>query len=335
MSAERVVVEALDGHGRVQWRERVVLKEGLRAFTIGRSLHADVTLDDPYAAAMHASLEITQDGRLLASDLGSVNGLIVCGKHLANACGVELPDNTLRIGRTVLRVRTGLESLAPERPYQPLMSSLLRGPAGIATVAAAASVLQLVYMSWLGAPRDLTVSIVSSLSVAATIAAAWVALWALLSRIMQGEWRWLRHSAIYLGVSAAFIAVMGVVDLSGFMFALPLSGNRYIWIGAIALAIALYLHLTHASSLSAGRAALVACGIPALLALGGHWLQTRDQVRDVNHIGAYMRIYPPALRLRPSDKLEDYFNKAALLQELADRKLTEALEHDQIMDDES
>jgi hypothetical protein len=335
MSAEPVVVEALDGHGRVQWRERVALKEGSRAFTIGRSLHADVTLDDPYAAVMHACVEITQDGRLLASDLGSVNGLIVCGKRLPKACGVELPDDTLRIGRTVLWVRTGLESLAPERPYQPLMSSLLRGPGGIATLAAAASVLQLVYMSWLGAPRDLTVSIVSSLSVAAMIAAAWVALWALLSRVMRGEWRWLHHSAIYLGVSTAFVAVMDAVDLGSFMFALPLFGSRYIWFGAIALAIALYLHLTHASSLAAGRAALVACGIPALLALGGHWLQVRAQVRDVNHIGGYMRIYPPALRLRPSDKLEDYFNKAAQLEERAAQKLTEALDDDPIADDDN
>jgi hypothetical protein len=69
--------------------------------------------------------------------------------------------------------------------------------------------------------------------------------------------------------------------------------------------------------------------------LGGHWLQTRAQVRDVNHIGAYMRVYPPALRLRPSAELEDYFSKAALLQELADRRLTEALEHDQVSDDEN
>ena len=189
-------------------------------------------------------------------------------------------------------------------------------------------------MSWLGAPRDLTMSIVSSFSLAASIAAVWVAVWALLSRIMQGEWRWLRHAAIYLGVTTAFIATLGAVDLGGFLFAVPLSGNRYLWIGAVAVALALYLHLTHASNLAAGRAAFIACGVPLLLAASGQWLQMRSQIRDVNHIGAYMRIYPPALRLRPSEKLEDYFNKASLLRDRADQRLSEALAGEAIQDGE-
>src|SRR5262249_14829136 len=147
----------------------------------------------------------------------------------------------------------------------------------------------------------------------------------LLSRIMQGEWRWLRHAAIFLGVSAAFEAVMGIVDLSEFVFAFSLPGNRYIWIGAVALAVALFLHLTHASGLAAGRAAVVACVIPVLLAAGVHWLHGRYQVRDVNHIGAHVRIYPPGLRLRASDTLEGFFDKAASLRELAGKRLADAL----------
>jgi hypothetical protein len=329
---ERVIVEALDSHGRVQWRERVALSDERRTFTIGRSVHADVTLDDPYAAALHASVEIAQDGRVLANDLGSVNGLIVRGRRWSNACGVELPDNTLQIGRTLLRVRSGQEPLAPERPYRPLALSPVVGPASIAALAAAVSVLELVYTSWLGAPRDLTMSVVSALSLAASIAGVWIALWGLLSRIILGEWRWLHHSAIYLGISAAFGVVIGAIDLGGFLFALPLPGNRHIWLGAAALGLALYLHIRYASHLAASRAALVACGIPIVLATGGHWLQMRAQVRDVNFIGAYMRIYPPSLRLRPSDKVEDYFSKATLLRELADQRLTDAVADDPVLD---
>jgi hypothetical protein len=284
-----------------------------------------VTLDDPHAAPLHVSVEIADDGRLLATDLGSLNGLVVCGKQWRNARSLELPDNTLQVGRTHLRVRTAHERLQPERPYQLPASSSGRGPAWIAALATLASGLQLVYASWLGAPRDLAVSIVTSLSVAVPVAAAWVAIWGLLSRVMQGEWRWLRHCAIFLGISAAFDAVMGVIDLAGFLLALPASTSRYIWIGAVGLACALFLHLRNASSLATSRAALVACGIPVLLAVGSHWLQARYQVRDVNYIGARMRIYPPALRLRASDALEDFFNRAARLREFADRRLTEAL----------
>jgi predicted component of type VI protein secretion system len=155
MSVERVVVEWLDGHGRVQWRERLALGEGRRSFTIGRSVEADVTLDDPHAAGLHAAVEIADGGRLLASDLGSVNGLIVCGKRWRDARGLELADNMLQIGRTRLRLRTTHERLGPERPYELPASALARGPGWIAAVAGLACVLQLLYATWLTAPRDL------------------------------------------------------------------------------------------------------------------------------------------------------------------------------------
>jgi hypothetical protein len=325
MSVERVVVEGLDDHGRVQWRERLALGEGRRAFTIGRSVEADVTLDDPHAAALHASVEITDDARLLANDLGSLNGLIIRGKRWCNTRELELADNTLQIGRTRLRVRTAHERLGPERPYPLAASQLARAPGWMATIAGLACALQLVYATWLSAPRNFAVSFVSLLSVILAVAAVWVGLWGLLSRVMQGEWRWLRHFAICFGVSATFIAARAMVDLGGFVLGLQLWSSTYIWLGAAALAGALFLHLMHASTLPAGRAAVVACGIPALLAAGGHWFQEHYQVRDVNYIGTGTRIYPPSLRLRPSDKLEDYFNRATALRELADRRLADAL----------
>src|SRR5262249_37663185 len=128
MNAGRVVVEGLDGHGRVQWRERLALDENRRTFPIGRSIEADVTLDDPVAAETHVSLAVTPDGRIFANDPGSVNGLIICRKSLRGACDLEVPGNVLQIGLTRLRVRTAAERLEPERPYQLRPSPLLRDP---------------------------------------------------------------------------------------------------------------------------------------------------------------------------------------------------------------
>ncbi|MBO0764473.1 MAG: FHA domain-containing protein [Hyphomicrobiaceae bacterium] len=324
MSAERVIVEGLDGNGRVEWRQRVELNAG-RAFTIGRSLEADVTLDDPHAAALHASVEVADDGRLFATDLGSLNGLVVGGKPWRNAQSLELPDSTLQVGRTRLRVRTAHERLDPERPYAMPTSPLERRPAWIAGIAALATAAQVVYACWLGAPRDLAISIVTSMSLAAAVAAGWVAIWGLLSRVMQGRWSWLRHFGIFLGVSAVFVAVNGLADLAGFLFAVPPSSGRYTWIGAVALASMLFLHLRHASNLQASRAALIACTIPLLLAGAAHWIEERSRTRDVNYIGARMRIYPPALMLRAPNTLEDFFNRAPDLREFADKRLAEAV----------
>ncbi len=319
VTAETVLIEILGSHGRVQTHTRVVLTSDTRTFTIGRAAHADVTLDDAYTAALHASIEVTPEGKIRVSDLGSVNGIVISGKRHREAQPLELADGMLQIGRTRLRVRTAHEVLAPEKPDQLAPASILRDPAWIAGIGALACAAQLAYGGWLGAPRDLASIIVTTFLSGALAAGVWVAFWALLSRVMQGEWRWLRHAAIFLGVAAVFVAINGVMDLGWFMFSLPQWSTRTAWVGAIAFGCALYLHLIHASSITARRAAMVACIVPALSGGAGQWLQERNQMRDVNYIGASLRIYPPSLRLRSAGTPEDYFRSAMALRDGADK----------------
>ena len=345
MSAETVLVEILDSHGRVQTRERVTLDGDRHSFTIGRSVHADITLDDAHAAALHASVEITPEGRILVSDLGSINGIFVAGKRhnssgnageTGDAQRLEVTGGMLQIGRTHLRVRTAHESLAPEKPDYLRPASLLRDPAWIAGAGALVGGVQLAYSSWLGAPRDLAILIVTTLISGVLAVGAWVAFWALLSRVIQGEWRWLRHAAIILGIAAIFIAINGVLELGWFVFSLPQWSTRAAWIGAIAFGCALYLHLIHASNITARRAALVACIVPALSGGTGQWVQARYQMRDVNYIATSVRIYPPALRLRAAGTSVDYFRDTMTLRDAADktRKAMRADEDDDESDDD-
>ena len=336
MSAETVLIEILGAHGRVQTRERVILDGGRRTFTIGRSVRADVTLDDAHAAALHASVEILPDGRVRVSDLGSVNGIIAGGKRhhgSGDAQALEHTDGTLQIGRTRLRIRTAHEPLAAEKPDPLRPASIMRDPAWIAGAGALVGGMQLAYASWLGAPRDLATVIVTTLISGALAAGAWVAFWALLSRVMQNEWRWLRHAAIFLGIAAVFVAINGILELAWFMFTLPQWGTRAAWVGAGAFGCALYLHLMHSSNLTRRRAALIACIIPALSGGAGQWVQARYQMRDVNYIATSVRIYPPSLRLRASGTTEDFFRGIAALRDDAD-KSRKALRADD-EDDES
>jgi pSer/pThr/pTyr-binding forkhead associated (FHA) protein len=319
VSAETVLVEILGNHGHVQLRERVTLQGEQRTFSIGRSMNADVTLNDEYVAAMHAVVEITTDGRIRVRDLGTVNGVVVSGKRRHDSQDLEVTDGQLQIGRTRMRVRTIHETLAPEKSDQLRPSSILRDPAWIAGVSALVSGVQLAYASWLGAPRDLATVIVTALISGALAAGAWVAFWALLSRVMQGEWRWLRHAAIFLGIAALFVSLNGILELGWFVFALPQWNTRTAWVGAVALGCALFLHLIYASNLTVRRAALVACIIPALSGGAGQWVQARYQMRDVNHIAASVRIYPPLLRLRAAGTIEHYFSSAATLRDAADK----------------
>ena len=320
MSAETVLIEVCGIHGRVQARERVTLTGDTRTFTIGRGAHADVTVDDAYAAAIHASVEVTPEGKVLVSDLGSVNGIVVSGKRHHGARNLELADGILKIGHTRLRVRTAHEALTPEKPDHIEPASIVRNPAFIATASGLVCVAQLAYAGWLGAPRDIAAAIVIVLTSALLAAGVWVAFWALLSRVMQWEWRWLRHAAILLGVAAVFILLDGLLELGWFVFSLPQWSTRAALVGAIAFACALYLHLNHASNISPRRAALVACIVPALAGGAGYWVMERERMRDVNHIDTSLRIYPPSLRLRSAGAAEDFFRDAAKLRPAADEK---------------
>jgi pSer/pThr/pTyr-binding forkhead associated (FHA) protein len=325
---EYVLVDCLDSRGRVQLRQRVALPEGRRTFTIGRSVVADVTLDDEHSAPLHATIEVTADGSLLASDLGSVNGIIVDGKRRHAVSGLRLEDGgTFQIGRTPLRIRTSRQHLAPEKPDQ-LGAKLgaaswldLQHPERLAGAGAAIVGAQSIYEAWLGAPRDMLGGIITSIGFAVLLVGAWVAVWALLSRVMQEEWRWLRHAAIILGVSAVTVALNGLLDLGWFAFSLPPWSGRGTWIGALALAAAVSLHLMHASGLSSKRAALIGCLFPALLAGGGQWMLSRNTNRDVNHISADLRLYPPSLRLRKAGSSDEFFAGGAALRKTADAKL--------------
>ena len=279
-----------------------------------------MNLDDAYVAPLHAALEVTRDGRLLVSDLGSVNGIVIGGKRMHDLQSRELADNVLQIGHTRLRVRTASETLAPEKPDRIEPISLMRHPALIAGIGGAACLIQLAYSAWLGAPRDLATTVVTTLLSALFGGSVWVAFWALLSRVMQGEWRWLRHAAILLGVAAVFVTLDGLLELGWFVFSLPQWGVRTALVGAVAFGCALYFHLMYASSLSTRGAMFIACLIPALSGGAGQWLQERYQIRDVNHISTSLRIYPPALRLRAAGTVDDYFRATADLRADSDRK---------------
>lgn len=329
-----IIVETLGSHGRVQTRDRVALTPEKRHVTIGRGPQADVMLDDPYSAALHVSVEVTPDGAMLVSDLGSVNGIGVAGRRHKGAQQLPVPNGLLQVGRTRLRVRFSSEALAPERadhaPIAPERGSPLWAAAAGGIVCAA----YVAYSAWLDAPRDMATTVVVAFVPALLLAGAWISLWALLSRVMQSEWRWLWHSAILFSVFAAYVLLLNFLDIAWYVFSLPQWETREVLIGAIAFAVALHWHLTHASSLSRRHSVLIAVLLPAVVTGAGIWIQSRTQERDVNHIGVKEQIYPPVLRVRKGGTVGDYFEQAALLQARADAR-RKAIAEDDVSDAET
>ncbi|MCV2392818.1 DUF3662 domain-containing protein [Actinotalea sp. M2MS4P-6] len=73
---------------------------------IGRGSDADIIVDDPGVSRRHLEIRVTTDG-VIASDLGSTNGLYVEGHQVPAATLVD--GNTLTIGRTQILFWSGSE----------------------------------------------------------------------------------------------------------------------------------------------------------------------------------------------------------------------------------
>lgn len=329
-----LVVEVLDHHGRVQQRERIVLDAAHPSFTVGRSARADVMLDDEHAAALHAEISVNADGDAHVTDLGSVNGIVVGGKRHRAASGLLLPELALQVGRTRLRLRLPGETLAPEREDRAMLGHL--SPRHAPRLALAGGLLCLLfvfYSVWLEAPTDLVMPLVIGIVTTVLMLGVWSAIWSLLTRVMQGEWRWLSHAAIFLGVMAGLYVLDGVLEIVWFSLDLPFSAGRELLLLVLAAMLAIYAHLAVAAAIRPASAVLAAVIVPLLVAVPSVWMIERSHDRDVNYIAEPEPIFPAALRLRSSHGLDEFFASAQGLQARSDAR-SKQLEDDEADDGE-
>ncbi|MFD3947667.1 FHA domain-containing protein [Streptomyces sp. NPDC058579] len=75
---------------------------------IGRSLDADVPLDDPDVSRVHCTVTVGDDGRVTVADLGSTNGTTLDGAEVGDRPVRLAPGALLRLGESALRL-TGPE----------------------------------------------------------------------------------------------------------------------------------------------------------------------------------------------------------------------------------
>ncbi|MEU4270501.1 FHA domain-containing protein [Streptomyces sp. NPDC026092] len=75
---------------------------------IGRSLDADVPLDDPDVSRVHCTVTVGDDGRVTVADLGSTNGTTLDGTAVGDRPVRLAPGALLRLGESALRL-TGPE----------------------------------------------------------------------------------------------------------------------------------------------------------------------------------------------------------------------------------
>lgn len=105
------VVEHLHRDGTVLAR---ILAQSDR-FTLGRAIDNDLVLNDPHTAPHHAELVFHGPKSASLSDLGTLNGIAPQRGKKVTDIHIER-DQTVRVGASLIRVRSSDWALAPELP---------------------------------------------------------------------------------------------------------------------------------------------------------------------------------------------------------------------------
>lgn len=183
--------------------------------SVGRAYDCDVVLDDPYIAAHHLNIHLTDDGQYQLDDLGSLNGLYV-GKNKCSTATISA-DEVAKIGQTWLRLCAADSHAIPaERPLHNTVwwqswSGLVLGSAILLS--------ERVLVQWLNYDReDAYNSMFLGLFDQIPYLLAWVGFWSLLSRIQTGKSLWMRHAIIASLWGGVYQLISDMSGYVGFAF---------------------------------------------------------------------------------------------------------------------
>jgi pSer/pThr/pTyr-binding forkhead associated (FHA) protein len=305
-------VEILSRHRDVVSRHRCDGAE----IHIGRGYDNDVIVDDPYVAPRHLRVFHDEDGKLVAEDMGSTNGLFADGSDRRQQRIVIEGDRPLRIGRTHLRIREASHVVAPERTSA-AATHARAWPLALG-LAAAVLVLELVSL-WLAETTEPKVSryLLPPL-ILAILTLAWTTAWAILTRIFAGQARFERHLIIALSALLVFSVYAEVADVGAFALSWRVLAD-YSYIGAWALLAGLcWLHLREIGPAHLKQKAGVVAGL-AIAAVAAQTL-AQSELRGWVSQQSYLRdLKPPMLRMAPAQDDAAFFGDALRLKTKLDR----------------
>lgn len=307
---ETIWIEVLGRHREVALRQRVTAA----AITLGRAYDNDLVLDDPHVAAHHLRISRADDGRWIAEDLGSRNGLYADGETKRRERIALDGAGALRIGHTILRLRSSGEAVPPELPLHGRRSPWPFALAAIVLVFA----LELfgLWLNETGEPK--LIRYLTPVLTVVAIVAVWTTLWSVLSRVFSGHARFGLHLAI-LGIGLLAYSLYDQLGEFG-AFALSwtaLTTYQYV-VGWSILAAICFFHLR---AVSPTRLPIKAVALVALAALGitMQSLKLSDWRSNYGQAVTLQRLEPPSMRLVGTQSPQAFFAQAAALQATLDQ----------------
>ena len=297
-------IEILSRHRDVIARHRCEGDE----VRIGRGYDNDVVVDDPFVAPRHVRVFRGDDGRLVAEDLGSGNGLYLGDETQRLPRTIVDGDVPLRIGRTHLRIREAGYAVAAERAVVVAGSGWQQALALF--VALIAVELLSLWLSETTEPK--ATRYLLPLLVLVVVVLAWTSGWAVLSRIFSGQAHFERHLVIALGILLVFSIYNELTDAGAFALSWRVLAD-YAYVGGWALFATLcFLHLREIGP----RHLRLKAGVVAALAAAVIGAQTlaQSEIRGWAVQQSYLRdLKPPMLRIAPAQSEEAFFRDATRL----------------------
>jgi hypothetical protein len=305
-------VEILARHREVAARFRIAGDE----VRIGRGYDNDVIVDDPYVADRHVRIFRDQAGRLVAEDVGSKNGLFLDRDRVRQARIVIDPEHPIRIGHTQLRIRNASHAVPVERLAQTRLQAWLTALA----VCLGASTLGFeALLMWLTQTGEPKASIyLNWLLLVCALVLAWVSLWAIVSRVLSGQARFLQNLLIALSGFLLITASHEVSQIAAFSFSWPGAINYEYALQSAIVAVACFFHLRQ---IAPSRLTLTGAVVAALLvlAIAMQTVLRSEAIADFGQQTTVRRLMPPALRLAPLRDEGDFFADVERLKAGLDR----------------
>ena len=239
-------IEILDGKGAVI--ERIPVNS--LPIKVGRAYANDVILNDPYVCPLHLAIGPDEQGRLIARDLDSVNGLRAdSGKERVSTLEIH-SGSQFRVGHTDLRYCSVDHPLATTLVDRDGGKSRLTSPY-VAAAAGAAIFTLLCLDAYLSTVDRATVAaIVTEPLTTFAMLLVWAGLWALASRIIVSRIHFSEHFIIACGAIVGFFTLGASSEWTEFLFPfIPIIWSAGLFGSAIILAALVYGHLKFATSL--------------------------------------------------------------------------------------
>ncbi|MEO8387745.1 MAG: FHA domain-containing protein [Polaromonas sp.] len=287
--------------------------------TVGRSLTADLVLDDSHVAAEHLRIDRSPDGVVVVQVLDTVNGVALNRARHGRNTEFNWPDGeALTLGRLKLGLRLAEAPVATEErlPHFPWRTT------GWTLLAVAAMLALVVGQSWLTLtePSQLARQLPGLVAAVAMAVSVWAGLWALATKLFTGHLQFWRHVRIACASSVAIQLAATLSGLLAFMFSLESLSRFEVPLMLLGAAAAIYVHLSvivpqRRRGLAGLVAGIAVLGIVAML--GTNWLQNK---RLSNKL--YMStLYPPSLRMAPAVPLAQFLGEAGALRQRLDVRL--------------